>query len=81
MEILIHASGWTGTVLIVLAYYLVSNQKLDPVGRTYQLLNLVGSVGVGVTVFYQKAWPAVALEVVWSIIAIIALMKLSKRNM
>lgn len=78
MEIFIHACGWVGTVLIVLAYYLVSNKKIDPAGFNYQLMNLVGSAGVGVTVFYQKAWPAVALEVVWGIIALMALLKLRR---
>ncbi len=75
MEPLVHIFGWIGMVLIVLAYYLVSNKKLDPAGKTYQWMNLAGCLGVGVNVFYQKAWPAVALEIVWGLIAITALIR------
>ena len=38
-------------------------------------MNLFGAFGVGVNVFHQQAWPAVALQVVWGIIAIISLIK------
>ncbi len=75
MNILINISGWTGTALIVLAYFLVSNKKLDPAGKVYQHMNLWGSLGVGIHVFHQRAWPAVTLEIVWAIIAIWALVK------
>lgn len=79
-EIFIPVCGWTGTVLVVWAYYLVSNQKIDSSGTAYQLMNLIGSIGVGVNVFYLKAWPAVVLEVVWGAIAIVTLMKGKHRS-
>jgi hypothetical protein len=75
IEVLVQTCGWIGMAMIVGAYYMVSNKKLDPVGNTYQWLNLVGSAGVGVNVFYQKAWPALTLEVVWGLIAVIAIWK------
>ena len=78
MEILTEAIGWIGTVLIVLAYYLVSTNKINATSRNYQLLNLLGAIGVGFNVFYQAAWPAFTLNVVWSIIAIISLIKHQK---
>jgi hypothetical protein len=80
MEVLIQICGWTGTAMIVGAYYCVSNKKLDPQGRTYQWLNLVGSAGVGVNVFHQKAWPALALEIIWGVIAILTLIRAAKRK-
>ncbi len=80
MEVFIHISGWIGTVLIVWAYYLVSNQKLDPSGRKYQVMNLIGSIAVGINVFYLKVWAAVALEIVWSVIAIATLVKMRPRS-
>lgn len=65
--------GWFGTGLIVLAYFLVSFKKIEPENKNYQLMNLIGSVALGVNVFYQKAWPALTLEIVWGVIAIVAL--------
>jgi hypothetical protein len=79
LEILIQTIGWIGTVLIVWAYYLVSNKKIDPVGEYYQWLNLIGALGVGVNVFHQKAWPAFTLEVIWAGIACAALLRLNKK--
>ncbi len=65
--------GWAGTALIVLAYYLISNNKLDASSPAYHILNIVGSIALGINVFIQKAWPAVALEVIWAGIAMAAL--------
>ena len=75
MEISIQLIGWIGTLLIVLAYFLVSNKKLSGSSKYYQLLNLLGAIAVGVNVFHQQAWPALALQVIWAIIAITSLFK------
>ena len=78
MEVLIQTLGWIGTLLIVSAYYLVSSKKLTGNNRTYQAMNLFGAIGVGIHVFYQEAWPAVALQSIWGIIAILSLIKTHK---
>ena len=78
METLIQIVGWVGTFLIVFAYFLVSYKKVDGSSKIYRAMNLLGAIGVGVNVFYQQAWPAVALQVVWGIITIVALIKKQK---
>ena len=78
MEIFTQTIGWIGTILIVVAYFLVSNNKISATSKRYQLLNLLGAIGVGFNVFHQSAWPAFALQVVWAVIAIIALIKIKK---
>ena len=78
MEIFSQIIGWIGTFLIVLAYFLVSNNKISAKSKNYQLLNLFGAIGVGFNVFYQHAWPAVVLQAIWMIIAIFSLMKIKK---
>ena len=78
METLIQIVGWVGTFLIVFAYFLVSYKKVDGSSKIYRAMNLLGAIGVGVNVFYQQAWAAVALQVVWGIIAIVALIKKQK---
>lgn len=80
MEILIQTVGWVGTFLIVFAYFLVSYKKVDGSNKIYQAMNLLGAIGVGVNVFHQQAWPAVALQVIWGIIAIVSLTKTIKRR-
>ncbi len=67
--------GWFGTLLILLAYFLVSFKKIDVNSRNFQLMNLIGALALGVHVFYQKSWPALFLEIVWGGIAFISLIK------
>lgn len=62
---IINIIGWVGTVLVLVAYYLVSSEKIKPVGTTYNLMNLFGALFIGVNVFFNHAWPAVALNTVW----------------
>lgn len=75
MELFLQAVGWAGTTLIVLAYVLVSRQYVTGTSRTYQLMNLLGAIGVGINVFYHAAWPALALQIAWAIIAIASLVR------
>ena len=78
MEIFSQAVGWIGTFLVVLAYYLVSTKKIDAGSKNYQYLNFFGAIGIGVNVFYQSAWPAFTLQIVWAMIAVISLLRSKK---
>lgn len=66
-------SGWIGTILIVTAYFLNSRKIVDSQSALYQLMNLAGAAGVGANVLYQRAWPAVALQITWAVISILTL--------
>lgn len=65
--------GWTGAVLILLAYFLVSTKRVLPVSRLYHSLNLLGALGIVVNSYVQGAFPAAGLNVIWSLIAIYGL--------
>lgn len=75
MEMLIQTVGWIGTILIVLAYFLVSRKYVTTESKIYQLTNLFGAAGVGINVFHQEAWPALALQINWAIIATVSLIR------
>jgi hypothetical protein len=68
-------AGWIGTVCILLAYILLMTDKIEEDDRSYLVLNLVGSLGVGINVFVQHAWPALILQIVWGLIAIGSLIR------
>jgi hypothetical protein len=80
VDISIQTAGWIGTLLIVLAYFLVSFKKTNPGSKSYQLMNLFGAIGIGINVFYHQAWPAFAMEVIWALIAVFALVNILKRR-
>ena len=71
--------GWIGTLAILAAYFLVSTKKMAPDSREYQLLNLVGAVGIIINAGVHSAWPSVGLNVVWLLIAIYGLSRVVKR--
>lgn len=49
--------GWTGALLFVVAYFLLSIKKLRPEGLLYQLLNIVGGVCLVVNSFHTHDYP------------------------
>lgn len=71
--------GWIGMMLVLLAYLLVSNNKITN-GFTYQILNLIASICMAIGVYPKNAWFSFALQVAWGIIAIVALVKLRKNK-
>ena len=73
MTLLIEALGWIGMALIVSAFFLVSHGKIDPKGRRYQLMNIAGSLGIGIDVYFDRSWPALTLQAVWILVAFSAL--------
>jgi hypothetical protein len=64
--------GWLGAGLLLLAYGLVSFQKLRADSGHYQLLNAVGSCCLIVNTVYYRAYPSAFVNVIWIIIAVIA---------
>ena len=75
---IIEIIGWIGTFLILTAYLLVSTERLKPKATAYILMNLFGAIFIGVNVFDNQAWPALALQIVWGAVAIISLTKSAK---
>lgn len=75
MELFFQVAGWVGTILIIGAYFLTSREYLITKGKTDEWMNVLGAVGVGINVYHQHAWPAVALQATWGIIAIASLLK------
>ena len=68
--------GWLGSVAVVVAYSLISLQKLRSDSRIYQWLNLVGSVGLAINTAYFRAYPSTVVNLVWLLIACSALVRI-----
>lgn len=72
-QIIIDVIGWAGSVAVVSAYALLANHKLDSHSGLYHLLNLAGGVALVVNTIYYGAFPSTFVNVVWAVIAILAL--------
>ena len=71
--------GWIGMILVLLAYGLLSTNKI-PNGKLYQVLNLLAAIFMAIGVFPKNAWFSFILQVIWALIAIIAIFKIIKQE-
>jgi hypothetical protein len=72
--------GWAGAILILLAYQLLSSDKLSGQSRLYQWMNIAGAAGIAINAWWHSALPAVALDVAWMIIGVLALWRILKKS-
>lgn len=77
-EILIEAAGWTGAVLILGAYILLSLGRLQGNSPAYQWANVIGAAGFILNSGYHGAIPSVAINILWVAIGIFALWRIYK---
>lgn len=71
--------GWIGSIEVVLAYFLISYQKIESRSPVYQLLNLTGAIFLIVNTIYYGAYPSTFINFVWVGIAAVALVKVVKK--
>lgn len=68
--------GWYGMIAILLAYGLISLQFLGADNVWYQSLNLTGALGVASVAYYKKAGQPAVLNLIWAVIALVALIRI-----
>ena len=77
-EILIEAAGWSGAVLILGAYILLSLGRLQGNSPAYQWANVIGAAGFILNSGYHGAIPSVAINILWVAIGVFALWRIYK---
>ena len=78
-NLLVDALGWIGAIALLEAYALISAHKVKSHSWLYQGLNLAGAAGLIVNSTYYGAYPSTFVNVVWSGIAIAALVAAGRR--
>jgi hypothetical protein len=78
--LIVDVLGWLGAVLLLLAYWRVSHGLLDPKGRHYQWLNVAGGALLIVNSAWYGAFPSVAVNVVWILVGLQALLTWRRRS-
>lgn len=68
--------GWYGTIAIVAAFALVSFEVVKPTSLIYQLLNGTGALGIVYISFKKKAYQPGVLNIIWTIIALVSIVRL-----
>ena len=75
-KILDEIIGWYGAIAIVSAYALLSFNIIVSESIVYQLLNATGAIGIVYISFKKKAYQPGVLNIIWTIIAIVAIIRI-----
>jgi hypothetical protein len=80
MELLIDILGWIGSIEVIAAYALNSYQKIKSDSIAFQLLNLTGAIFLIINSIYKQAYPFTFINTVWSVIAIVAIVGITRKR-
>jgi len=75
-KLIIDVIGWVGSIEVIAAYALNSYQKIKSDSIYFQLLNLTGGIFLILNTMYYCAYPSAFINVVWVIIASIAIARM-----
>lgn len=71
--------GWIGMILVLLAYVLLSINKISN-GKLYQTLNFLAATLMAIGLFPTKAWFSFTLQIIWALVALISIIKIIKKR-
>jgi hypothetical protein len=66
-------TGIVGTLLVLLAFFLLQSRRLHGNGPVYQLLNALGAAAIIVSLVYQFNFASMLLEIAWLLISLYGL--------
>lgn len=75
-NIVVEIIGWYGVLAILGAYALSSFGVFSPNNIFYQILNGTGALGIVLVSFRKKTYQPAVLNVIWLIIAVIAIINI-----
>jgi hypothetical protein len=71
--------GWIGMILVLVAYMLLSTNKIKN-GLLYQFMNLMAGIFMAIGLYPKNAWFSFTLQIIWSTVAIISIIKIKKKS-
>ena len=72
--------GWFGAIIYLIAYALLSLNRLKSDKPTYHFLNILGACALIINGIPRNDFPAIFLNAAWGLIAAIALFKIKQNK-
>jgi hypothetical protein len=72
-QIIIDILGWSGAILFLIAYGLVSLKKVESDSWLYQGMNFIAGIFLIINTIYLRAYPSAGLNIAWVGIAFLTL--------
>ncbi|MFT4581286.1 MAG: putative membrane protein [Gammaproteobacteria bacterium] len=63
--------GTFGVIIILVVYFMLQIERIDPLGLTYSVINLLGSIMIAVSLVYAFNFASFVIEICWSLISLI----------
>ena len=73
-------SGWMGTISYLVAYLLLSLNKIKADQKIYHVLNVLGALGLTYNAVSLRDFPNIIVNVVWGIIAFGAILLIIRKK-
>ena len=58
--------GLTGMLLLVLTFFLLQTDRIDPKGFYYSFFNLLVAIFLGINLYYKPVIANIVLEIFWA---------------
>lgn len=71
-------AGYLGVASVLLAYFLLQAHQLQGHGLVYQLMNVLGAIGVILSLSFSAGpinWPAFLMQVAWIVIGVYGIVR------
>ncbi len=72
--------GWLGAAMLLVAYYLIQNKKVDHDSQVYIMLNVLGAFFLMINTWSHKAYPSTITNFIWLIIGSVSAYKIFYRS-
>ncbi|MFC4221617.1 CBU_0592 family membrane protein [Flagellimonas marina] len=79
-DLIVDLLGWTGSIMLVTAYWLNSKNRISAQTLLYQLLNILGSLLLMTNTIYYGAYPSSSVNIVWLLIGLIHITAILKNR-
>jgi hypothetical protein len=77
---IINAVGMLGTVLVVLAFFLLQLERADPRGLAYNLINLLGAIFLLISLCFNFNLASFVIELFWITASLIGMWRYWRRR-
>jgi len=80
MNTVVECCGWLGAMFVLIAYFLISTDKITSGSVLYQWLNIIGALGLIIHTIFNHAYPSAFVNIIWVGVAIYSLMRYQQKK-
>lgn len=80
MALFVEIVGWTGALLVLIAYVGVSTGRMSGGSAAFQGMNALGAAFFVLNTWWHSAMPSMVLNIIWSAVGFVTLWRIAQRR-